>query len=85
LRKCLAQKPELLQDGLVTAFASIRMPVFPRFKGTNIRKTALLLIVFAVFGANKAFAMDKSWIGGRLAARQLGTPPQIGALAPLEY
>jgi hypothetical protein len=44
----------------------------------------LLLIVFAVFGANKAFAMDKSWIGGRLAARQPGTSPPIGALAPLE-
>jgi hypothetical protein len=84
LRKCLAQKPELLQDELTTPFASIRMPVFPRFKGTNIRKTALLLIAFAVFGANKAFATDKSWIGGRLAARQPGTSPPIGALAPLE-
>jgi hypothetical protein len=59
LRKCLAQKPELLQDGLTTPFASIRMPVFLRFKGTNIRKTALLLIVFAVFGANKAFATEQ--------------------------
>jgi hypothetical protein len=69
---------------LTTPIRSIRMPVFPRFKGTNIRKTSLLLIVFAVFGANEAFAMDKSWIGGRLAARQPGTSPPIGALAPLE-
>ncbi len=60
------------------------MPVFPRLKGTTIRKTALLLMAFAVFGANKALATDKSWIGGRRAARQLGTSPSIGALAPPE-
>jgi hypothetical protein len=79
----LLKKPELLHAGLITPFAFICMPVFPRFKGTDIRKTALLLIAFAVFGANKAFATDKSWIGGR-PARQPGTSPPIGALAPLE-
>jgi hypothetical protein len=80
----LLKKPELLHDGLITLFASIRMLVFPRFKGTNIRKTALLLIAFDVIGANKAFATDKSWIGGLAGARQPGTSPPIGALAPLE-
>jgi len=80
----LLKKPELLQAGLTTPFASIRMPFFLRFQGTNIRKTALLLIAFVVFGANKAFAADKSWIGARRAARQPGTSPPIGALAPLE-
>jgi hypothetical protein len=68
-------------------------PCFPFSATTSLLATVLLTALVAApsafaasatFGANKAFATDKFWIGERLATRQPGTSPPLGALAPLE-